>query len=152
MSPERLTCATESELSELTSLCLRSKAYWGYDAAFMSACEDVLQVTRDDLAQPCAVVRSGDTFAGYVRVNLADDEPELSKLFVCPNHMGHGHGTALIRWAKQQARENGCTYLMVESDPDAAPFYKHHGAIVVGEAPSEAIPNRFLPLLKLPTD
>ena len=34
----RLRDARQDELQSLTELCLRSKAVWGYDAAFMAAC------------------------------------------------------------------------------------------------------------------
>ena len=29
----------------LTALCMRSKAHWGYDAAFMHACREELRMT-----------------------------------------------------------------------------------------------------------
>ena len=34
--------ATEADLPALTALCLAAKAHWGYDAAFMAACEQEL--------------------------------------------------------------------------------------------------------------
>ena len=151
MIAEPLTNATNAELDALSALCLRSKAHWGYDADFMSACTEVLSVTSRDLAHPNAVVRDGTTFAGYARLDLTDHNPELSKLFVCPKHMGTGVGTALINWAKTTARRQDVSFLHVESDPEAASFYEHHGAERIGEVPSEVIPNRSLPLLKLPT-
>jgi len=151
VTPEHLTHATESDLKALSSFCLRSKAHWGYDATFMAACEDVLRVTQQDLTQPHAVIRVGREYAGYAGLSLDDTKPELSKLFVCPKHMGKGIGSALITWAKTEARQHGHSWLQVESDPDAAPFYASHGAIQIGNVPSEVIRNRVLPLLKLPT-
>lgn len=151
MTPERLTQADEATLAALSDLCLRSKAHWGYDAVFMAACRDVLSVTQDDLCDPVAVVRDGSAFAGLVRLDLASDTPELSKLFVCPAYMRQGIGSALITWAKKQAAQFGHTSLRIESDPEAVPFYQSHGAVIVGQAPSEAIPDRFLPVLNLPT-
>lgn len=151
VTPERLTTATDTELAALSDLCLRSKAHWGYDKGFMDACRDVLTVRAEDLSHPMAVVRTEDGFAGIVRLDLSKPEPELSKLFVCPDHMGKGVGSCLIIWAKNEARAGGHDWLRVESDPEAAPFYESHGAIRVGVVPSEAIPNRVLPLLKLPT-
>jgi GNAT superfamily N-acetyltransferase len=151
VTPERLSRATDEALLALSALCLRSKAHWGYDTAFMAACEDVLRVTQDDLTQPCAVVRAGEDYAGFVLLNLHDSKSELSKLFVCPDHMGKGIGSALITWAKTQARHHAHASLLIESDPQAVPFYEFHGAIQIGDVPSDAIPNRVLPLLKLPT-
>lgn len=151
MIAEPLTQATDAELAALSALCLRSKAHWGYDADFMSACTEVLSVKPEDLRHPNAVVREGTAFAGYARLELAEPNAELSKLFVCPDHMGKGVGTALITWAKAEARAQGVPFLHIESDPEAALFYERHGAVQIGKVPSEVIPNRALPLLKLPT-
>ena len=151
MTPERLSDADDATLAALTDLCLRSKAHWGYDAAFMAACRDVLTVTREDLQQPLAVVRDGPAIVGMVAVTLQPGTAELSKLFVSPGHIGHGIGSALIHWAKAQAHAAGHPHLRVESDPEAEAFYLRHGAVRIGQAPSEAIPGRMLPLLSLPT-
>jgi hypothetical protein len=39
--------------------------------------------------------------------------------------------------------------LAILSDPNAAPFYERMGAVPAGDAPSDAIPGRRLPLLHL---
>jgi len=36
---------------------------------------------------------------------------------------------------------------MLDADPDAEPFYLHHGARRIGEVPSGSIPGRMLPRL-----
>jgi GNAT superfamily N-acetyltransferase len=151
MTPEPLTEADDATRAALTALCVTSKAHWGYDDAFMAACADVLRVTQDDLKHPVAVVRDGAGFAGMAQVKLNDHEAELARLFVSPDHMSRGVGTALIGWAKAQARNAGVRTLRVESDPDAEAFYLSHGALRIGHAPSEAVPGRMLPLLSLPT-
>ncbi|SHG70739.1 GNAT family N-acetyltransferase [Marivita hallyeonensis] len=152
MTPERLTQADDATLQALSDLCMRSKAYWGYDTDFMEACRDVLRITQAHLAQLIAVIRDGAGFAGIAVVDVSGPQADLDKLFVCPDHMGRSIGTALIHWAKTEARQAGHAKMLIESDPAAAPFYQKHGAIQIGEAPSEAIPGRFLPLLEMPTD
>lgn len=42
--PITLRLADVSEREPLTELCIRSKAHWGYDAAFMALCRDALTV------------------------------------------------------------------------------------------------------------
>ena len=42
-----LRAPLEDELPALADLCFRSKAVWGYDAAFMEACRPVLRVDPD---------------------------------------------------------------------------------------------------------
>ncbi|MEM8726472.1 MAG: hypothetical protein AAGE86_13220, partial [Pseudomonadota bacterium] len=37
------------ELANASSLCLRSKAHWGYDAGFIDACREELSLKPTDL-------------------------------------------------------------------------------------------------------
>lgn len=150
MTPERLSEADDATLAALSELCLRSKAHWGYDADFIAGCREVLRVTREDLQDPVAVTREGDTFTGIVRLSFPAEAAELAKLFVCPRHIGRGIGSALMRWARAQARAAGYDALRIESDPFAEGFYLAHGAARIGQAPSEVVPGRMLPLLSLP--
>ncbi len=138
------------DLEQLSALCLRSKAHWGYDAAFMAACETELTLTADDLdAGGLAMVRVAGEPAGLVQVMIEDGEAELHKLFVDPRFMGRGLGARLMDWARQEARARGARRMKIAADPDAVPFYRRMGAVPVGEVPSESIPGRSLPLLAL---
>ncbi len=151
MTPHRLTEADQQTLDALSDLCLRSKAHWGYDVDFIEACREVLRVKPEHLSEPTAVTQVQGHYTGIVRLDLSSGRPAISKLFVCPDHMGQGIGTALINWAKAEARAAGIASVEIESDPQALPFYARHGAVQIGDIPSEAIPGRMLPLLKMPT-
>ena len=140
-----------AELASLSDLCLRSKAIWGYDAAFMAACLDELTLRPEDLQQTELVVaESQEAAVGIAQVSVAKGSAELLKLFVDPNHMGKRVGTALFDWATRTARSQHAHILIIEADPGAEPFYVKLGAKRVGEAPSGSIPGRVLPLLHLP--
>lgn len=41
--------ATAEDLAACSALCLRSKAHWGYDAAFMRVCAAELTLTAADI-------------------------------------------------------------------------------------------------------
>ena len=43
--------AQAGEAPSLTALCLRSKAHWGYDAAFMRLCVPSLTVSEQSIAE-----------------------------------------------------------------------------------------------------
>jgi hypothetical protein len=45
--PIRIRDARAEECEALSALCRKSKAYWGYDDAFLEACAPYLQVTPD---------------------------------------------------------------------------------------------------------
>ena len=124
----RLRPARAEECPDVTALCLRSKAVWGYDAAFMARCRDELTVTPDDLANtPVQVAERNGQVVGIVQISLTDGRADLEKLFVDPDAMGSGIGRALMTWAKTTAAALGATELVIEADPDAAPFYRRQG-------------------------
>jgi GNAT superfamily N-acetyltransferase len=136
------------EAERLTALCLRSKAVHGYDGAFMNACRHELTVrVSSELAQTVAML-DGEV-AGYAEISVGHGEAELEKLFVEPAAIGKGIGRRLFEWAKAEARERGAASMSVDSDPDAAGFYRSMGAVEVGSSPSGSIPGRFLPRLRL---
>ena len=83
------------------------------------------------------------------QLSSEDGELHLEKLFVAPGQMGKGIGRALMDWVVSTARIAGCCPIIIEADPDAAPFYEHIGADRAGEAPSGSIPGRMLPRYEL---
>ena len=138
--------ARPDELDRLSALCLRSKAHWGYDAAFMAACAQELTLTPLDLeADQVVVLEDADGVAGIAQVGMDQADCCLDKLFIDPSRMGLGYGTHLYVWALDAARELGAQELIIEADPDAAPFYEKLGAKRAGEIPSGSIAGRVLP-------
>jgi GNAT superfamily N-acetyltransferase len=71
---------------------------------------------------------------------------DLNKLFIEPRHMRGGVGRALLAHAVAEARRRGGERLTILADPNAAGFYERSGAVRIGEAPSDAVPGRLLPL------
>lgn len=144
--------ALPNEADELTRLCLRSKGYWGYDAAFMAMTEAALLIKE-------AAIHDGRVLVGIdargQSVGVAAIEHkaratfELSHLFVDPVAIRTGVGRRLFERAVDLCRERGGRRLTILSDPNAAAFYHHLGARRIGDAPSDAIPGRKLPLLQL---
>jgi GNAT superfamily N-acetyltransferase len=146
----QLRPARPDEAELLTDLCLRSKAVWGYDEAFMRACRAELTLSAADLAAPSLQVAvDGNEVAGLVQVAVEGEKADLAKLFIAPSTLRAGVGRQLFDWAVNNARERGARWLWIEADPGAAGFYRRMGAIDDGVAPSGSIPGRFLPRLKL---
>ncbi len=142
----RLRNALQDELSSLSGLCLRSKAHWGYDEAFMAACRAELTLRPDELKTTSLQVAERDaTVAGLAQVRVTGADADLLKLFVEPASIGAGVGRLLFEWATAKARELGAIRMMIEADPDAAPFYERMGAHHAGSVPSGSIPERMLP-------
>lgn len=130
----------------LTALCVRSKAYWGYDVEFMRLSEATLTVSETEVASGRVLVAERERLP----VGMAKVEPdgELGMMFVDPLAIGRGAGRALFEASAALARRLGARRMAILADPNAAPFYERMGARWVGQAPSDAIPGRILPLFE----
>lgn len=138
----------EEELGEASRVCLRSKAYWGYDDAFMAACVSELTLTKKDIEKDAVVIATDEkVIAGVAQVSHGEAGCFLEKLFVDPPRMGKGVGRELFHWAVGHAEALGPPEMIVEADPDAVPFYERMGCVKAGTAPSGSIAGRQLPRL-----
>jgi GNAT superfamily N-acetyltransferase len=146
----QLRDARPDELAALSELCLRSKAVWGYDDAFMIACRAELTLRPDELQSTHLHVAERDsTVVGLAQVKVTGADAELLKLFVEPALLGSGVGRLLFEWATARARSLGAVRISIEADPGAAPFYEHMGARHAGFAASQSIAGRMLPRLQM---
>ncbi|WP_104667685.1 GNAT family N-acetyltransferase [Ensifer adhaerens] len=134
----------------LTDLCLRSKAVWGYDAAFLEACRPSLTITADDWNDSdLQVAMDGARILGVAQVRGGGLVAELDKLFIDPEARAAGIGRQLFGWCVGAARKRGATVMTIDADPGAAAFYRRMGAVDDGVVASSVIPGRFLPRLKV---
>jgi GNAT superfamily N-acetyltransferase len=141
------------EATLLTDLSLRSKAVWGYEASFLARCRLVMQVKTEALAaQPHYVAEAVGSAPGRILGFYGFEDVEggvgLDYLFVEPDAIGMGVGTALWRHAVQIARALGHRSLVVVADPNAEGFYRRMGAMPIGAQPSDLEPGRLLPVLR----
>jgi len=147
-SDSHLRTPRADECAALTELCLISKAYWGYDAAFMEACRAELTVRPDDLVVDRYQVAERDgAVVGVAALSANGERGCVELMFVDPEAMGDGIGRALMEWLIAEARALGLSVIDIDADPGAASFYERMGARRVGETPSGSIPGRTLPKL-----
>jgi GNAT superfamily N-acetyltransferase len=146
----RLRGVRPDELPILSELCLRSKAVWGYDDAFMTACRTELTLRPDELRSTHLQVAERDTgVVGLAQVKVTGPDADLLKLFVDPAELRSGVGGLLFEWATAMARNLGAARMTIEADPDAVPFYLRMGARQAGFAASQSIVGRMLPRLQV---
>jgi GNAT superfamily N-acetyltransferase len=139
--------ARAGEAGLLTALCLRSKAHWGYDAAFMRLCVPSLTMSESSIAEGRVLVAADESarILGTVSVGRDGDDAELALMFVEPEAMGSGAGRLLFEAAVGLARKLGYKRMTILADVNAAPFYERMGARFLRNEPSDAIPGRLLP-------
>ena len=142
--------ARPGEAAALSALALRSKAHWGYDAAFIAACRDDLTLTTAQIARDAVyvVALGADAPQGFHQLTGTGGEIILNSLFVAPEAIGRGYGRRLWAHAVALAAARGARWLTIQSDPHAAGFYQALGARLVGETPSTVFPDRLLPTFR----
>ena len=139
------------EAPVLSELAFRSKAYWGYSEAFMTACHaELTYCAKYIAAQPVFVAESQKKILGfYALEQTKPGQAELEALFVDPNYIGQGIGRALMEHAKQQAWALGVRELLIQGDPHAAKFYQAAGGQLIGKRESDSVKGRYLPLFRI---
>ncbi|WP_271596841.1 MULTISPECIES: GNAT family N-acetyltransferase [unclassified Bradyrhizobium] len=121
---------------------------WGYDRDFIEACRRELIIEPCDMrSSAIAVAEENGRLVGAAQMKVTGDEADLLKLFVEPTMLRAGVGTKLFHWAVSEAARMGAARMLIEADPDAAPFYRRMGARDCGLAASGSIPGRMLPKL-----
>ncbi|GAB1437718.1 GNAT family N-acetyltransferase [Providencia sp.] len=150
--PISIDMANASEAKELTTIALESKKYWGYSNDFIEMCRDELTLKEADFVNSLILVaKNNEIYCGFVQLRLNENtgQGELEKLFVAPSFIGLGVGKALYELAVEQALKLNIKELLLDADPNAENFYKKMGAITIYNTPSESIPGRFIPKMKI---
>lgn len=147
-----IRAAEPGEAGVLSELALRSKAHWGYPDEFIDACRDELTYTPEEVGAGGFRVleHDGEVRGFYALVKISPTAIELAAMFVDPDHIGRGHGRALMQDALARAAETvHIERLVIQADPNAADFYESAGAQRIGERPSDSIAGRMLPLYEI---
>lgn len=142
--------AGAGEAEQLSDLCWRSKAHWGYDSHFMDACREALTVRDEWIGREWVIVAEiDDEVAGVAAIAPDGSQFEVALFFVDPTQMGKGVGAVLFNAMVTRARQEEVGALRILSDPNAVEFYRKMGARMIGTEPSDAIPGRRLPLMEI---
>lgn len=152
--------ARREEAEQLTQISFASKAHWGYPAAFFEIWRSELTLLPEYMdANEVFVLEEKGRVVGYYSLVQLEDEVELGgislprgfwleHMFVLPEFIGHGMGSALFRHLRQRCRTRGVNKVGILADPNAKGFYLKMGADYVKEFPS-TIAGRTTPFLVL---
>lgn len=146
MTPPTIRAARADEAEHLTALAMRSKAHWGYDQAFLQQCRAELTVQPNWCDEGLVFVaeRNGET-VGYYYADMNWAKTEVEHLFVEAGAMGQGIGGSLVQHLISRSEVAGAAQIVVESDPQAEPFYRSMDFGPFGDAESKSIKGRTLP-------
>jgi GNAT superfamily N-acetyltransferase len=137
----------------LTELAMASKGFWGYSDEFLDKCREELRVTEDKVNHESFQYFVGvkaSVIIGFCAIEThSATESELEALFVDPDSIGKGVGKRLLEHAIDYAITRGFLSMLIHGDPNAEKFYISAGAQRIGDAESESIPGRMLPVFKI---
>ena len=136
--------ARPADAGRVTEIAHAAKRHWGYPEAWIEAWQGSLTFTPDFVAEnPVYVaVGAGDVpVACYALVGDAADV-QLEHLWVGPPLIGRGLGRALFGHAARTARARGGAALIIDSDPNAVPFYERMRARRVGSRRADVLGQR----------
>ena len=142
--------ARPEEAADLTELCMRSKALWGYDAAFMELVREQLSLTPEYIRRHRVFVADeGGLAVGVYALTDEGDFVDLDFMFIEPERTRAGIGRLIWPHLLDQARRIGPPRLRIVADPSAVGFYERLGAVPCGEEPNALISGRMLPVLEV---
>lgn len=146
--------ATESLAPRLTEIARAAKAHWRYPSAWLEEWRDELSVSEGAIRQgTCYVARIDEDIAGFYLLEGTGAKRTLEHLWIDPEFIGKGLGTALFAHAVSLAAEDGAHAVEIVSDPNAQGFYERLGAEKVGESVGEVLgERRVLPVLRVSHD
>ena len=127
----RIVEAIPHQAHELTQIAIKAKSHWGYTPEQMALwIPEFLTISPDYITNQhvwVALSDNGDV-AGFAAIEEHDDGAILEHLWMLPDYMGQGIGKRLFLHAASIFPEFTFT-----SDPHADEFYKHMGAVKIGE-------------------
>ncbi len=133
----------------LTNIALTSKAHWGYS-------NEIIESWRNDLTITSKMIKEMIVFkiiinnhiAGFYVLNPPKGNTiELEMLFILPEFIGQGIGKRLLQHSFEKSIELKANSMILLADPNAVPFYKSQGFVIIDKKES-SIPNRFLPIMQ----
>lgn len=138
-----------TDAEKLTSLTLKSKAYWNY-------AEEQIEKWRPELTITAAYIDKNEMYkliiddqliAYYAYFRLDKGKVKLDNMFITPEFIGMGYGKLLMMDFMNRVKPSGYTKIMLDADPNAKGFYEKLGFSAVGRIKS-SMSNRFLPVME----
>lgn len=153
--------AKPQEANILTVLARSSNRFWEYPEEYHAKWDRELQMLPSHITQNMVyVAEHADEIIGYYSIvhikrdcqignRLVNKGYWLENLFVLPEYIGKGCGSALIQHAKLLCREKGGEELHVFVEPYSKGFYDRMGGRLIRQSPTE-FTGRVIPVYLLP--
>ena len=143
--------ARPDEADRLTALAHAAKRHWGYPESWIAHWKSDLTITSEFIStNEVFVALAGKDIIGCSALVLGVSIAELEHMWIKPEYMGKGVGRELLAQVTNRAANLDLRELEISADPNAEGFYRHMGAVRIGEIHSEIEGQpRVLPRMKL---
>ena len=141
--------AYETDSRELGEIALAAKKTWDYPDSWYELWDETLGITENFITTNKVVVATiNEKPAGFAAVRVNSRVADLEHMWVLPEYMNKGLGTALFREIVDFCRAIDVRKLRIESDPNATGFYKKMGGRQIGYVDSLPKPRK-LPVFEI---
>ena len=126
--------ARSDEAATLTEIAHAAKRHWGYPESWIKLWQLELTIAPEFIAGNDVFVAISDgQIAGCCALVLTGSLAELEHMWIRPDYIGTGLGRLLFERVQAEASARQIPELELSADPNAEGFYKHMGAIQIGE-------------------
>ena len=133
----------------LKEIAIAAKSHWGYEAGSVRRWADQGDFSPTGLTRLAAFVAERDGRpVGWASLLPKADGWWLEDLWVEPEWIGKGIGSALFQHAVAHARSAGAERLQWEAEPNAVDFYERMGARRLRDSEPTAF-GRIIPIMGL---
>ena len=130
----RIRTATAGDQPRLRAIAIAAKGHWGYPQPVVEAWA-VADLTPESLAaKRVFVAEAGEQSVGWASLSGAGQVCVLDDLWIDPDWMGQGIGSALFEHAAREAGESGAERMEWEAEPNASGFYAKMGGRYVRDS------------------
>lgn len=143
--------ALPTDAQVLTGLVRRAKGHWGYPQQWMNEWMDELTISPNYIhSNRVIMLRLEQEVVGFFGLECNNKFAYLGHLWIEPSHIGFGLGKMLFHKVCADALALGYSTMELVADPNAEGFYRHQGAIKIGEARGSILgTERILPKMKI---
>ena len=154
--------AIPQEAGILTVLARRSNRFWDYPEEYHNKWDNELYMDPSHITRNMVCLAElAKEIIGYFSIVYVRTDSQLGNrfvnrgfwlenLFVLPEYMGKGVGSALLHHANLLCREQGIKKLYVFVEPYARGFYDRMGGQFIRQSPTEFI-DRVIPVYSIST-
>ena len=125
--------ATGTDAPALSALALRSKAHWGYSAELLSLWSGEFEISPDFIQQnPVFVAEISGRVLGWTAMAVHGEIAELEHMWIEPDQMRKGIGSALFAHVRQKAKSRGVKRMIATHPGEVASIEEQREMISLG--------------------